>query len=55
MGQKRFGRIDGVAVYRGRLKFHDSRAVMTNTPTNTFFEQLFSLTNNRNADIAYSN
>ena len=45
--------------YRGRLKFHDLRAVMTNTPGMTpyiafaFFEQLFSLTNNYNADIAY--
>ena len=43
--------------YRGWLKFHDLRAVMTNTPyiTFVFLEQLFSLINNPNVDIVYSN
>ena len=43
--------------YRGRLKFHDLTAVMTNTPyiAVAFLEQLFSLINNRSVDIAYSN
>ena len=43
--------------YRGRLKFHDLRAIMTNTPYSafTFLEQLFSLINNRNVNIAYGN
>ena len=43
--------------YRGRLKFHDMKAVMTNTPyiALSFLEQPFSLINNRSEDIAYSN
>ena len=38
-------------------KFHDLRAVMTNTLYRefVFLEQLFSLINNRNVDIAYNN
>ena len=42
--------------YRGRLKFHDLWVIMTNTPYSTFayLEQLFSLINNRNVDIAYT-
>ena len=38
-------------------KFHDLRAVMTNTLYSefVFLEQLFSLINNRNVDIAYNN
>ena len=55
---KKFGRINEVvavyAYYRGRLKSHDSRAVMTNTPY-IAFTVLFSSINNRNADIVYSN
>ena len=40
--------------YRGRLKFHDLRAVMTNAPY-IKFTVLFLLINNRNVDIAYNN
>ena len=42
--------------YRGRLKFHDLRAVMTNTQYNAFafLEQLFLLINKWNVDIVYS-
>ena len=54
---KKFGCINGVALLSGRLKFHDLRAVMSNTLYSkfAFLEQLFSLINNRNVDIAYSN
>ena len=40
----------------GRLKFHYLMAVITNTPYSVFafLEQLFSLINNRDVDIAYS-
>ena len=48
MGQKNW------PYYQGRLKFHDLRAVMTNTPY-IAFTVLFSLINNQNVDIAYSN
>ena len=44
----------GWSYYRGRLKFHDLMAVVTNTPY-IAFTVLFSLINNRNVDIAYSN
>ena len=51
MGQKNW------PYYRGWFKFHNLRAVMTNTPyiAFAFLEQLFSLRNNRNVVIAYSN
>ena len=47
----------GWPYYRGRLKFHDLRAIMSNTLYSkfAFLEQLLSLINNRNVDIAYSN
>ena len=56
-GSKKFGSINGVAVLSGRLKFHDLRVVMTNTLyiAFAFLEQLFSLINNQNVDIVYSN
>ena len=49
--------LTGWPYYRGRLKFHDSRAIMTNTLyiAFAFLEQMFSLINNQNVDIAYSN
>ena len=43
--------------YRDRLKFHDLRAVMSNTPyivAFAFLEQVFSLIINRNEDISKS-
>ena len=45
MGQKNLVLLTGSPYYRGRLKFHDFRAIMTNTPYSAFayFEQLFSL------------
>ena len=46
--------VTGWPYYQGRLKFNDLRSVMTNTPYITF-TVLFSLINNRNVDIAYSN
>ena len=57
MGQKNLAVLMGWPYYRGRLKFHDLRAVMTNTPYSkfTFLEQLFSLIDNWNVDIVYSN
>ena len=57
MGQKNLAVLTGWSYYRGRLKFHDLRALMTNTPyiAFTFLEQLFSLINNQNVDITYSN
>ena len=56
-GQKNLAVLTGWPYYRGRLKFHDLRAIMTNTPYSKFefLEQLFSLINNRNVDISYSN
>ena len=47
----------GWPYYRGRIKFHELRAEMTNTPYSTFafLEQLFSIINNRDVDIAYRN
>ena len=49
--------LTGWPYYRGRLKFHDLRAVTTNILyiAFAFLEQLFSLINNQNVDIAYSN
>ena len=43
--------------YQGRLKFHELRSEMTNTRYSTFafLEQLFSIINNWNVDIVYSN
>ena len=52
-GSKKFGRvktINGCQYYQGRLKFHDLRAVMTNTPYIKFalLEQLFCRIINQN-------
>ena len=57
MGQKNLAVLTGWPYYRGRLKFHDLRAIMSNTLYSkfAFLEQLFSLINNRNVDITYSN
>ena len=58
MGQKNLVLLTGSTYYRGRLKFHDLRAIMTNTQYSAFayLEQLIPLINNRNVvDIAYSN
>ena len=57
MGPKNLAVLMGRPFHRGRLKFHDLRAVMTNTLyiAFVFLEQLFSLINNQNVDIAYSN
>ena len=57
MSQKNLAVLMGWPYYWGRLKFHDLRAVMSNTLYSkfAFLEQLFSLINNRNVDIAYSN
>ena len=56
-GSKNLAVLTAWPYYRGRLKFHDLTAVMTNTPyiAVAFLEQLFSLINNRSVDIAYSN
>ena len=53
MGQNELGVVSGWPYYRGRLKYHDLRAVMTNAPYITF-AVLFSI-NNRNVDLVYSN
>ena len=59
MAPKNLAVLMGRPFHRGRLKFHDLRAVMTNTLyiAFVFLEQqlLFSLINNQNVDIAYSN
>ena len=57
MGSKNLAVLTGWPCYRGRLKFHDLRAIMRNTLyiSFAFLEQLFSLINNQNVDIAYSN
>ena len=58
MGPKKIFRIEGARpYYRDRAKYHDLRAVMANTPyiASTLLEQLFSLINNQNVDIAHSN
>ena len=56
-GLKKLAVLTGWPYYQGWLKFHDLRTVITNTPyiAFAFLEQLFSLINNRNLDIAYSN
>ena len=60
VGQNIFGGIvfTGWPYYWGGVKFHELRAIMTNTPyiAFAFLEQLFSLINNlnRNVEIAYS-
>ena len=53
---KKVGRINGMTVLSGQTQI-SVRAVMTNTPyiAFAFLEQLISLINNRNVDIAYSN
>ena len=47
MGKKNLDVLMGWLYYQGKLKFHDLRALMTNTPyiPVTFLEQLFSLIN----------
>ena len=57
MGKKNLSVLTGWPYYQGRLQFHDLRAIMSNTLYSkfTFLEQLFSLINNRNVDIVYSN
>ena len=54
MGQKNLAVLTGWPYYRGRLKFHDLRAIMSNALYSkfAFLEQLFSLINNRNVDIS---
>ena len=46
--------VTGWPYYQGRLKFNDLRSIMTKTPYITFIV-LFSLINNQNVDITYSN
>ena len=55
--QKNLAVLLGWPYYWGRLKFHELMAKMTNTLYSTFafLEQLFSIINNWNVDIAYSN
>ena len=53
LGPKKLAVRAGWPYYQGRPKFHDLRAIMTNTPY-IAFTALFSLTNNHNVDIAYS-
>ena len=55
MGQKNLAILTGWPYYRGRLKFHDLRAGMTNTPYIAFAFLEHSLINNRNVDTAYKN
>ena len=55
MGQKNLTVLTGWPYYRGRLKFHDLRAGMTNTPYIAFAFLEHSLINNRNVDTAYKN
>ena len=57
MGPKNLAISMGWPHYRGRVKFHDFiRVVMKSTPYITFapLEQLSSLVNNQNVDIAHS-
>ena len=54
MGQNELGILTGWPYDRGRLKYHDLRAVMTNTPYITFTLP-FSLINKGNVDVVYSN
>ena len=57
VGPKNLPVLTGWPYYRGRLKFHALRAVMTNTPniSFSFLTQLFSFINNQKVDIANSN
>ena len=55
MGQKKLAvLLTEWPYYQGKLKFHDLRAVITNTP-HIAFTVLFTVANNENVDIAYSN
>ena len=55
MGQKNLAVLTGWPYYWGRLKFHDLRAGMTNTPYIAFAFLEQSLIDNRNVDTAYKN
>ena len=56
IGKNKLAVLVGWPYYQGRLKFHDLRAVMTNTLycAFVFLEQLLSLINNQNVDLVYS-
>ena len=55
MGQKKLAvLLTEWPYYQGKLKFHDLRAVITNTP-HIAFTVLFTVANNGNVYIAYSN
>ena len=55
MGQKKLAvLLTEWPYYQGKLKFHDLRAVITNKP-HIAFTVLFTVANNGNVDIAYSN
>ena len=53
-GPKKLAILTGWPYYQGRLKFHDLRAVMTNT-LYIAFTVLFSFINNQNVEMEYSN
>ena len=53
-GPKKLAVLTEWPYYQGKLKFHDLRAVITNTP-HIAFTVLFTVVNNGNVDIAYSN
>ena len=58
MTQKKFGHINGVVILSGQAQISWLEGpIMTNTPyiAFAFLEQLLSLINNRNVDMAYSN
>ena len=57
MVQKNLAVLTWWPYYTGRLKFHELRSEMTNTLYSkfVFLEQLFSIINNWNVDIVYSN
>ena len=57
MVQKNLAVLTWWPYYTGRLKFHELRSEMTNTLYSkfAFLEQLFSIINNWNVDIVYSN
>ena len=54
---KNLATIRGWPYYLGMVKFHDLSVVMKNTPyiALTLLEELFSVINNQNVDLAYSN
>ena len=59
-GPKKLAVLTGWPYYQGRLKFHDLRVVMTNSIHQEYtiqiaFTVLFSLMNNWNLDVVYSN